>query len=59
MDPDSDRQEWRARILGAIGALVVMAIAYRLIRWPAPGIAIAVGLGVYWLARGADRTGLG
>ena len=58
MERADDRQERKARILGVLGALAVMAIASRLIRWPAPGIAIAVGLGVYWLARGADRAGL-
>lgn len=53
-----DRRERVARLLGIATALVVMAAASRAIRWPAPGIAVALGFGVYWLARGADRKGL-
>jgi hypothetical protein len=44
-------RKWRARALGLATALLAMAGAWSLIRWPAPGISLALGLGVYWLAR--------
>ncbi len=49
-EPDS--RERRARILGVATALAAMAIATWWVRWPAPGVSVALGFGVYVLARG-------
>jgi hypothetical protein len=48
-------REIAARLLGTGVALVVMALAWRSIGWPAPGVAIALGLGAYLMARPRDR----
>jgi F0F1-type ATP synthase assembly protein I len=45
-------RERRARVLGVATALVAMAAASWWIRWPAPGVSAALGLAVYWIARG-------
>ena len=44
-----------ARLIGVGVALGVMAVLFRTIGWPAPGIAAAIGFGAYLLARGPRR----
>ncbi len=48
----TSRRVGRARLLGVAVALAVMAGASLAIRWPAPGIAVALGFGADLLARG-------
>jgi F0F1-type ATP synthase assembly protein I len=46
------RRERRARLLGVAVALAAMVAASLTIRWPAPGISVALGMAAYLLARG-------
>lgn len=52
---DPSRRERRARGLGVAVALGFMLAAGLTIRWPAPGLAVAVGFAVYLIARGGNR----
>lgn len=55
MKKGRDRRERRARLLGVVVALAVMLVAGLTLGWPAPGLAVALGLGVYLLARGPAK----
>ena len=52
MSAEDRGREHRARVLGVATALFAMAAASWWIRWPAPGVSVALGLAVYWMARG-------
>jgi EamA domain-containing membrane protein RarD len=45
-----------AIFLGVAVGILVAIVAFRVIRWPAPAIAVAAGYGAYLLARRRSRT---
>lgn len=51
MAGEPERRERTARLLGVAAALLAMTLATWAFRWPAPAIAVAIGLIVYGLAR--------
>ncbi len=58
MEDELGRRERRARVLGVAAALLSMAAASLAIGWPAPGVSVALGFAVYFIARGVpDRGG--
>jgi hypothetical protein len=46
-----NRREIAARLAGAAVALCAMALAWRLLGWPAPAVSVALGFGAYLMAR--------